>query len=412
MRAPIALSAVLTVALATAPATALACGGCFAPPGAAQVVTDHRMVLSLSADRTVLWDQFRYSGRPTDFSWILPIQNGPDVRVEVADNRFITALDNLSAPALTVPIRRCYASARSGSSSTRAILPAPQEPEVMVLQEAVVGPYMTAVVRSDDPTALRTWLRSNGYAVPAQIEPVLDFYVSQRMDFVALRLRMGEGVEQMTPIRVSTPGLHPTLPLRMVAAGVADKVGLLLMVVAAARYEAMNFPNGQVDPSALVYDFNTPTTPADDFRRAADALNRERGGRMWLTESAAPVARTTVERGVQTLANLTMPGGPAVAADDAEVAFRGVGQTATLTRLRADLSPDALDRDLQLMASDLGVRSRTYEYGTVRNQPPPCGVDDDPAVDFRGCGVARGAGGAGWALLLAGLALARRRRRS
>ncbi len=34
--------------LALAPTEARACGGCFAPPGAAQVVTDHRMVLSLA----------------------------------------------------------------------------------------------------------------------------------------------------------------------------------------------------------------------------------------------------------------------------------------------------------------------------------------------------------------------------
>lgn len=52
---------------------------------------------------------------------------------------------------------------------------------------------MTAVARSEDPAALRTWLRDNQYSVPAAIEPVIDYYVAQRMDFIALRLRMGEG---------------------------------------------------------------------------------------------------------------------------------------------------------------------------------------------------------------------------
>lgn len=89
--------------------------GPVAPPGAVQVVTDHRMALSLSADRTILWDQFRYSGRPSDFSWILPIRNGPDVRIEVADNRFLTALDNLSAPVLNAP-QRPYCDAEADSS--------------------------------------------------------------------------------------------------------------------------------------------------------------------------------------------------------------------------------------------------------------------------------------------------------
>jgi hypothetical protein len=86
----------LTAALA-APAPAAACGGCFHGPTTVQVVTDHRMVLSLSRDRTVLWDQFRYTGRPEEFSWILPIRNGPGVIVEEAQNVFLTAMDDVSA---------------------------------------------------------------------------------------------------------------------------------------------------------------------------------------------------------------------------------------------------------------------------------------------------------------------------
>jgi hypothetical protein len=42
-----------SVALTT-PRDVHACGGCFAPPGGAQVVTDHRMVLSLSTTQTTL----------------------------------------------------------------------------------------------------------------------------------------------------------------------------------------------------------------------------------------------------------------------------------------------------------------------------------------------------------------------
>ncbi|TAK30901.1 MAG: DUF2330 domain-containing protein [Myxococcaceae bacterium] len=418
MKPWISVLALGAIGSAVAPSTALACGGCFAPPGAVQVVTDHRMALSLSADRTILWDQFRYSGRPSDFSWILPIRNGPDVRIEVADNRFLTALDNLSAPVLNAPQRPyCDAEADSsflGGARGAAAPTSAADSGVAVLQEQVVGPYMTAVVRSEDPAALRTWLRDNQYSVPAAIEPVIDYYVAQRMDFVALRLRMGEGVEQMTPIRVTTPGLSPTLPLRMIAAGVADKVGLLLMVLASSRYEAMNFPNGEVTPAQLTYDFNAPTTPADDFRRAFEALNRSNQSRLWLTESSLPVSRSTVERASQFGGGRVPVGGATVTSDDSVVAFQGIGPNATLTRLRADLGASALDRDLQLMASDLGMKDRVHTYGTVRNMPPPCGWESGPRAEFLGCAVSPGrSGGAGGmlALGLAGLGLAWRRRR-
>ena len=421
MKPWISVLALGVIGSAVAPSTALACGGCFAPPGAVQVVTDHRMALSLSADRTVLWDQFRYSGRPSDFSWILPIRNGPDVRIEVADNRFLTALDNLSAPVLNAP-QRPYCETDSDSSflsgARGASAPSPAaDSGVAVLQEQVVGPYMTAVVRSDDPAALRTWMRENGYSVPSAIEPVIDFYVAQRMDFVALRLRMGEGVEQMTPIRVTTPGLSPTLPLRMIAAGVADKVGLLLMVIAGSRYEAMNFPNGEITPAQLTYDFNAPTAPADDFRRAFEALNRTNAGRLWLTESADPVSLATVERASQLSGGGRVPvGGATVTSDDARVAFQGIGSNATLTRLRADLAPTALDRDLQLIASDLGARDRNHTYGTIRNTPPPCGSEAGSRAEYLGCAVTPGMKGTSGGLLVTGLAAIglawRRRRRS
>ncbi len=398
-----------------APSTAVACGGCFAPPGAIQVVTDHRMALSLSATQTILWDQFRYSGQPSDFSWILPIHDGPDVHIDVANNAFLTALDNLSAPVLNAPQRpNCNVtddSAFAGASRTTPTSAA-ADAGVSVLQEQVVGPYMTVVLRSGDPTALRTWLTDNGYSVPAAINPVLDYYVSQNMDFIALKLRMGEGIERMTPIRVTTPGMNPTLPLRMISAGVADKVGLVLLVLAAGRYEAMNFPNGAVTSAMLSYDFNAPTVPSEDFQHAFDRLNTQNGTRLWITESSEPVSMYTVQ--AASSGRGTPLGGGTIATDDAMVAFAGIGQNATLTRLRADLGSSALDRDLQLQASDLGMQDRNYTYGHIANAPAPCGWEAGPRANFLGCSTAPGAGtstGSAFIAGLAGLAMAARRRR-
>ncbi len=47
-----------------------ACGGCFAPPiiqSDVPVITGHRMTFSVNPTRTVLWDQFEYTGSPQDF---------------------------------------------------------------------------------------------------------------------------------------------------------------------------------------------------------------------------------------------------------------------------------------------------------------------------------------------------------
>ncbi len=407
---------------------ARACGGCFAPPGAVQVVTDHRMALSISTERTVLWDQFRYSGRPDEFSWILPIRNGPEVRIELADNGFLTALDNLTAPVLnrpTPPRTSCpryddfEADARAtGGAGQNAPPSAAADAGVVVLQEQVVGPYQTVVLRGEDPMALRDWLRANGYSVPQAIEPIVDHYVGLRMDFIALRLRPGEGIDRMSPVRVTTPGASPTLPLRMIAAGVADKVGLLLTVIASARWEAMNFPNGEVRHEDLVYDWSAPTSPAEDFTRQFDRLNRASGQRLWLTEASLPMARSTVELATQVSSR--GPNRPmGVVTDDAQLAFQGLGSTATITRLRAELGPNALDQDLVLAASDLGMRDRTYRYGRELNRRPDVvcfNPSDGSSANGIGCSAtpSRAGGGLGAVLAMAGIAgvvVARRRRR-
>lgn len=393
-----------------------ACGGCFAPPGAVQVVTDHRMVLSLSSEESVLWDQLRYTGNPSDFSWILPIRNGPQVRIEVGDNQFLTVLDNLTAPVLNAPPRPVNRACGLGEyedsdlargAATNAPAPA-QDAGVQVIQESVVGPYMTVTLRGDDPMALRNWLRDNGYSVPAATAPVIDYYVGMSMDFIALKLRPDQGVDRMQPVRITMPGYAPTLPLRMIAAGVADKVGLLLMVIASSRTEAQNFANGELSNDSFTYDFNRPTVPATDFTNAFNALNRQSGNRLWLTESANAVYRDSLTGPLQFRGN-----GSAI--DDLNAAFRHLGSSARITRLRADLASTALTQDLTLAASSTNAdRNRFYAYGRVLNTPV---VSNDCVVSSANgftCSSRPGSSGAN--LALAGVAfglvaLAARRRR-
>lgn len=402
-------SALASSAAVLAPSSAEACGGCFAPPGAVQTVTDHRMVLSVSSTQTTLWDQFAYSGRPSDFSWILPVRNGPDVRVELADNRFMQVLDNVSVPTLYAPqrpTRYCASNREDNFAGAPTAAADAAAPGVTVHREEVVGPYAIAVVGGTDAMAIRDWLRDNGFAVPPAIEPVIDYYVGMRSDFVALKLRPGATLNRMSPVRVTVPGYAPTLPLRMVAAGIADKVGLTLLVLANSRFEATNYPNGEVRNQDLVWDWNASPTqvPADDFRAAERAIFTSSAGRAWITESAMPQHSGNLQS-LAERARFAIPGAPVCpqgtvmgsdggAADggdagpsmrcveptpaaDMRVALEGLASgDITLTRMRAELSGSLLDRDLQLGPTAVpSVRDRNYTYGVVRNpppEPPPC----------------------------------------
>lgn len=412
---------------AMAPGVADACGGCFAPPETQQVVTDHRMVMAIHADESILWDQFRYTGRPQDFSWILPVRG--EVRVELASGAFFDQLDAITALQLQPPPRpvcprgngllggRDFASSPSAESGGGGN-------GVQVLNTAVVGPYQTVTIRADSNDALSTWLRENGYAVPRAVEPVLRYYNDMRTDFVALRLRPGEGVEAMQPIRVRFATPSPILPLRMVAAGIADKVGISLWVFGEGRWDTMNYPGMQVDRSAITWDF---AANRSDYRQRFDALIRASQGRAWVTEAAFPVdfidpSNSFGFRGPT--GSVSQLGGNPETMDDYRTAVRGLSRP-WVSRIRADLAASLLDRDLQLQASD-GAQVSNFYAVTRSANAPACPSDDgfyagtDSASSDRGlsCAAAPGArtgrSSSSVALLVLGLgaAIAPRRRRA
>ena len=79
--------------------SARACGGCFVPPQEKEsVITDHRMVLSISSKQTTLYDQIRYSGSPASFAWVLPISGA--ATVGLSSDTVFSVLDAMTATAV------------------------------------------------------------------------------------------------------------------------------------------------------------------------------------------------------------------------------------------------------------------------------------------------------------------------
>jgi hypothetical protein len=245
------------------------------------------MAFSISRDQTILWDQIRYQGDPAEFVWVLPVKAG--ARVELARDEWIGALDALSAPVIRGPAQfgggggsGCGCSADSLSSSgARADNP------VQVVNQSVVGPYETVTLRSSNPNALEQWLADNQYSVPDTIKPTIRAYVREGFDFLAMKLRPGQGVRAMRPVRVVSPGADVSMPLRMVAAGVGANVGLTLFVVAEGRYHPQNFPDATLDFSKLVWDYSQNRSNYQPLAIDAMAQNQ---GRAWLTEYARNVS--------------------------------------------------------------------------------------------------------------------------
>jgi hypothetical protein len=306
------------------PSDAEACGGCFvaneSTSGQSEntIVTGHRMAISISKTQSVLWDQIEYDGDPAEFSWVLPVK--PGASIELAHDAFFEVLDAGTATTVNLPSFNCSQTFGGGNGSmggpgggsddfgcgcsgddaafgapsdsggdfayddgNDVDLEAPPPPDVTVVSKATVGPYDTVTLSTDVPGVLNDWLIDNGYAVPEEMEPIIDAYVADGFDFIALRLVPDVGVGAMSPVRIVMPGPSLTLPLRMVAAGTGAQTALSLFIIAEGRYEAANFANVSVHTQDITWDFDTSSSNYAELR--LDALSEE-DGRAWLAPYA------------------------------------------------------------------------------------------------------------------------------
>jgi hypothetical protein len=362
---------------------AQACGGCFHPPTqVASDITDERMLLSVSTKQTTLYDQIRYSGSPSSFAWVLPIHGTVDVGLS-ADVLF-GSIDTLTATQINPPPQNCPAppsncngfggknSAQSPSAAGAA------DNGVTVTKQENVGPYATVQLHATDSGALEKWLSDNGFAIPADVKPIIAQYVTEGFDFLAMKLLPNQGIQAMRPVRVTAPGASLALPLRMAAIGTGVSVGITIWVVGDGRYEPQNFPFYRIEDKDLVWDWKTSSSNYTTLRAQNESTLQGKG---WEIESSLTLNQQLVQNTI--LSGGVFYGGGGVgpqqsskASDDylpvpADDAGPGTGQSADevraadiaalfagmsgpnvrITRMRSDISHAAMTSDFILKAS-------------------------------------------------------------
>lgn len=406
-----------TAVAAGAPSDARACGGCFHEPAqSGDVITDHRMIFRVTAQQTTLYDEIEYSGSPQSFAWVLPI-HGP-VTVGLSSDLVFAALDQVTQAEIfpppppicpSCPVCGGGEDASAGFGGSSGSSSGGGGGGVTVIGQQTVGPYDTVQLQSTDPNALNAWLTANGYAIPSSVQPVIDAYVTEGFDFLALRLAPGQGVSAMRPVRVTSTGAGLSLPLRMVAAGTGPTVGITLWVIGDGRYEPQNFSSFIISPTELVWDWSTNQSNYTTLRAQKEAAASDAA---WQVESALQLSPYQIEQSVLFAPNDYLPvpasdagadgGGSAgesadqVRQDDLDALFPGGNQADVwISRMRADLSHAALATDLAVQASATQTElSNIYQITQSVNAPtcPPV-PDPCPPCDYDAGGSSGAAGG-------------------
>jgi hypothetical protein len=368
----------LTAALALAgERDASACGGCFhIPPPEGQVqtvITDEKMIYSISKDQTTLYDEINYSGEPSSFAWVLPIKG--TVTVGLSADLLFATMEQLTATQVITPPTDCPppptcnnsfafpsdTESAGGAASDAGLA----DHGVTVVSQAQVGPYETVQLNSNDGTALDKWLHAHGYNIAADEAPIIASYVAEHFNFLALKLIPGKGVQAMQPVRVTSQGASISLPLHMVAIGTGSTTGITIWVVADGRWEPQNFPTFTITNTELVWNWTTSSSNYETLRLSKEAAF---GGTGWQIESSLEQNKYTLRNYVTqaTQFGSAGPGGYTpvggatagvngqleAANRDVDTLFSGIsGNNVRITRMRSDVAHSALATDMYLKAS-------------------------------------------------------------
>jgi MYXO-CTERM domain-containing protein len=157
----------------------------------------------------------------------------------------------------------------------------PPGPEVVF--QASVGAYEVAVLDGGTVEGVMQWLGDNGYQQDPNAEPILAQYLAEDFLFVALKLGVNVGVEDVHPIVIRYAGVEPCVPIRLTAIAASEDMDIRTFFLGSARTVPTNYRHVLVNPLKLDW-FNNASNYKEVISMAVDA--QEADGNAFVTEYA------------------------------------------------------------------------------------------------------------------------------
>ena len=232
------------------------------------------VVMMRDGTRTVLSMQNNYQGPAEDFAMVVPVPvvlQQEDVRTLPAD--VFDRVDQMASPRLVEYWEQdpCYVEMEDDADEE-----AEEEWEyerewegefvetggVVVEAQFAVGEYNIVILSADDSTGLDTWLRTNGYNIPANAEENLRPYVQSGMYFFVAEVDLESttfdyetGQALLSPLRFHYDSDTFSLPIRLGLINAGAVQDLIVHVLAPGqRYEVANYGNVTIPTNLIVGD--------------------------------------------------------------------------------------------------------------------------------------------------------------
>ena len=225
-----------------------------------------QVVLVRDGDRTVMTMANDFEGEPKEFAVVIPVPTFlKREQIHVGEKALVDHLDAYSAPRLVEYFDENPCEIRPMQEALRmsAAAPAASRMDVMQLAKArgvtieatyTIGEYDILILSAQQSTGLETWLRENGYRIPAGASSVIASYLKQNMRFFVAKVNLTEqarlGFTYLRPLQIAYESPKFMLPIRL---GMVNAKGAQdLFVYALTR-------NGRVETT----NYRTTKLPAD-----------------------------------------------------------------------------------------------------------------------------------------------------
>jgi hypothetical protein len=184
------------------------------------------------------------TGDGGEFAWIIPTPEPPLVDdifepgEEIRDA--VAILHAATQPARSVGWRYAgFLSWLHRGEESSAVEP------VTVFGTAALRHYDIAIVGSEDPNTLVSWLQDNGFSVPNDAHDALRYYTEQNWAFVAARLRPSEDRrydnELLAPLTIRYRSDQFAFPLLISSVSTVEAARVTLYVIADSTVASENF---------------------------------------------------------------------------------------------------------------------------------------------------------------------------
>lgn len=298
--------AILAALACSGPAAALACGGFFCSNQPVDQTGEQILFITLPNGNVQSTVSIAYEGETADFAWVVPVPGVPEL--SVGSDQVFAALNGATAPAFqsTLDEYACDLDQWYGDDDLDSDGAGGDQPSttnegegggVTVLLEETVGNYEAFVVGATAAQPLMDWLNCNEFRIATSALPLVESYIADGMNFLALKLQDAQSSGALTPITMefgpggqSSLGDGAGLMIPIVLTAVATQPNLTIRAWFAGSGRAVPQNYDLVWPNDALVDWTSGWTQwnstwwTDLIGRAANAA----GGRAFVPEYAGP----------------------------------------------------------------------------------------------------------------------------